>query len=100
MRIGLGTREWPPEVYGGAGVHVEYLTRELRRLTDVDVHCFGPARDDATGHSPDPGLADADANAALQTLSVDLRIAGALGDVDLVHSHTWYANMAGHLGKL
>jgi starch synthase len=98
MRIGLVTREWPPDVYGGAGVHVEYLARELRQLIDVDVHCFGPARDDATGHSPDPGLADA--NAALQTLSVDLRIAPALAGVDLVHSHTWYANLAGHLGQL
>jgi starch synthase len=98
MRIGLVTREWPPEVYGGAGVHVEYLARELRRLIDVDVHCFGPARDDATGHSPDPGLDDA--NAALQTLSVDLRIVPALAAADLVHSHTWYANLAGHLGKL
>jgi starch synthase len=98
MRIGLVTREWPPEVYGGAGVHVEYLARELLQLIDVDVHCFGAARDDATGHSPDPGLADA--NAALQTLSVDLRIAPALAEAQLVHSHTWYANLAGHLGKL
>ncbi|MDT7536761.1 MAG: alpha-maltose-phosphate synthase [Actinomycetota bacterium] len=98
MRIGVVTREWPPDVYGGAGVHVEYLARELRQLVDVDVHCFGAARDDATGHSADPGLADA--NAALQTLSVDLRIAPALAGVDLVHSHTWYANLAGHLGKL
>src|SRR6476469_3305361 len=71
MRIGLVTREWPPDVYGGAGVHVEYLTRELRRLIDVDVHCFGGERPDATGHQPDPELAAA--NAALQTLSVDLR---------------------------
>jgi starch synthase len=64
----------------------------------VDVHCFGGARDDANGHSPDPSLADA--NVALQTLSVDLRIAPALAGVDLVHSHTWYANLAGHLGRL
>jgi starch synthase len=98
MRIGLVTREWPPEVYGGAGVHVEYLARELRRLIDVDVHCFGGPREDATGHSPDPALTDA--NAALQTLSVDLRMTPALADCDLVHSHTWYANMAGHLAKL
>jgi starch synthase len=98
MRIGLVTREWPPEVYGGAGVHVEYLARELRRLVDVDVHCFGPAREDAAGYSPDPGLADA--NAAIRTLSVDLRVASAIGAVDLVHSHTWYANLAGHLGSL
>src|SRR3954471_7807153 len=98
MRIGLVTREWPPEVYGGAGVHVEYLARELRRLVDVDVHCFGPGRDDATGHCPHPGVPGP--KAALQTLSVDLRIAPALAGVDLVHSHTWYANLAGHLGKL
>jgi starch synthase len=98
MRIGLVTREWPPDVYGGAGVHVEYLARELRRLIDVDVHCFGGPRADATGHSPDPALADT--NAALQTLSVDLRMTPALDGCDLVHSHTWYANLAGHLGKL
>ncbi|MBK5305736.1 MAG: glycogen synthase [Frankiaceae bacterium] len=98
MRIGLVTREWPPAVYGGAGVHVEYLARELRRLVDVDVHCFGGDRPDATGHQPDPHLADA--NAALQTLSVDLRITPALAGSDVVHSHTWYANLAGHLAKL
>ena len=98
MRIGILTREWPPDVYGGAGVHVEYLARELRRLADVDVHCFGAARDDATGYEPDPGLAGA--NAALQTLSVDLRIAAATGGCDVVHSHTWYADLAGHLSAL
>ena len=98
MRIGLLTREWPPEVYGGAGVHVEYLARELRRLADVEVHCFGRDRDDATAHAPDPALADA--NAALQTLSVDLRMAAATADCDVVHSHTWYADMAGHLSAL
>ncbi len=98
MRIGLVTREWPPEVYGGAGVHVEYLVRELQRLAAVDVHCFGGARGDAIGHQPDPQLAEA--NAALQTLSVDLRMTPALAGCDLVHSHTWYANMAGHVAKL
>ena len=98
MRIGLLTREWPPEVYGGAGVHVEYLARELRRLADVDVHCFGGPRTDALAQSPDPELAGA--NAALQTLSVDLRIAAATADCDVVHSHTWYADMAGHLSAL
>ena len=98
MRIGLLTREWPPEVYGGAGVHVEYLVRELRRLAEVDVHCFGAARDDATAHSPDPALSDA--NPALQTLSVDLRIAAATAGCDVLHSHTWYADLAGHLSGL
>ncbi|MCW2598658.1 MAG: glycogen synthase [Frankiales bacterium] len=96
MRIGILTREWPPEVYGGAGVHVEYLARELRSLVEVDVHAFGG--DGAVVHSPDPALASA--NAALQTLSVDLRMAAALEGCDVLHSHTWYADMAGHLGSL
>jgi starch synthase len=98
MRIGLLTREWPPEVYGGAGVHVEYLARELRRLAEVQVHCFGPQRGDATAHTYDPVLDGA--NPALQTLSVDLRIAAATSDCDVVHSHTWYADLAGHLSSL
>ena len=98
MRVGLLTREWPPQVYGGAGVHVEYLARDLRRLVDVQVHCFGPPRADATAHSPDDSLADA--NAALATLSVDLRMAAATAGCDVVHSHTWYADLAGHLSAL
>jgi starch synthase len=96
MRIGILTREWPPEVYGGAGVHVEYLTRALAGLVDVSVHSFGGAG--ATVHSPDPGLLAA--NPALRTLSVDLRMADAVGDCDVLHSHTWYADLAGHLGSL
>jgi len=92
------TREFPPDVYGGAGVHVEYLVRELRNLIDVDVHCFGDDRPGATGHRPAPDLAGA--NAALTTLSVDLSMVAATGGVELLHSHTWYANMAGHIGKL
>ncbi|HUR13249.1 MAG TPA: glycogen synthase [Mycobacteriales bacterium] len=96
MRIGLLTREWPPEVYGGAGVHVEYLTRSLRPLVEVEVHAFGGQG--AVVHAPDPELAQA--NAALQTLSVDLRMAAALAGCDVLHSHTWYADLAGHLGSL
>jgi starch synthase len=98
MRIGILTREWPDEVYGGAGVHVEYLVRELRRLIDVDVHSFGGTREGAVAHSPDPRLADA--NAALQVLSADLSIAAATAGCDVVHSHTWYADLAGHLSGL
>jgi alpha-maltose-1-phosphate synthase len=98
VRIGLLTREYPPEVYGGAGVHVKFLVPQLRRLIDVDVHCFGEPRPEASSHPVDPGLAGA--NAALQTMSVDLSIAAAVDTVQLVHSHTWYANMAGHLAKL
>ncbi len=98
MRIGVLTREWPPEVYGGAGVHVEYLVRELRRLAEVDVHSFGGTSLGAVAHAVDPGLVDQ--NAALQTFSVDLRIAAATAACDLVHSHTWYADLAGHLSAL
>ena len=96
MRIGLLTREWPPQVYGGAGVHVEYLARELARLAEVEVHAFGGA--DATVHEPDPELSQA--NPALQVLSVDLRMAAAVGRCDVLHSHTWYADLAGHVGGL
>jgi starch synthase len=98
VRIGLLTREYPPEVYGGAGVHVGFLVPELRRLIDVDVHCFGGPRPDAIAHPVAPGLAGT--NAALQTMSVDLSIAAAVQSVQLVHSHTWYANLAGHMAKL
>jgi starch synthase len=102
MRVSLLTREYPPEVYGGAGVHVEYLARELRRLVDVDVQCFGKPRAEAGvhAHQPDPQLLETGANAALLTMSTDLAIAAAVTDADLVHSHTWYANFAGHVAKL
>jgi alpha-maltose-1-phosphate synthase len=98
VRSGVLTREYPPEVYGGAGVHVGFLVPELRRLVDVDVHCFGGPRRDARSHPVAAGLAGA--NAALQTMSVDLSMAAAVRGVHLVHSHTWYANMAGHMAKL
>ncbi|WHT23730.1 glycogen synthase [Crossiella sp. CA-258035] len=98
VRVALLTREFPPEVYGGAGVHVGFLTPELRSLVDVDVHCFGSARPDAVAHSAPPGLENA--NPALSTLGVDLSMVDAIGNVQLAHSHTWYANMAGHLAKL
>jgi starch synthase len=98
MRVALLTREYPPEIYGGAGVHVEYLARELRRLVDLDVHCFGAPRPDATAHQADPALGEA--NPALRTLSVDVAMAAGIRGADLVHSHTWYANMGGHLARL
>jgi len=98
VRTGLLTREYPPEVYGGAGVHVGFLVPRLRELIDVDVHAFGGPRDDAHSYGPTAGLENA--NAAIQTLSVDLAMTAATAGVDLLHSHTWYANMAGHLGKL
>jgi starch synthase len=100
FRVDLLTREYPPDVYGGAGVHVEYLARELRRLADVRVHCFGAPRDEpgVTGHPDPPGLAGA--NAALRTMGVDLEMAAGCAGTDVVHSHTWYANLAGHVAKL
>ncbi len=99
MKVSVLTREFPPDVYGGAGVHVDFLVRELRRLVDADVQCMGEPREGATAHSEDdPRLRDA--NAALRILSTDLTMTAAVGTSDLVHSHTWYAGMAGHLAKL
>jgi starch synthase len=100
MRVDLLSREYPPEVYGGAGVHVEYLARELRAICDVRVHAFGADRPEpgVSGHRVPAGLESA--NAALQVLGVDLEMAAACAGADLVHSHTWYANLAGHVAKL
>ncbi|MEV6170794.1 glycogen synthase [Streptomyces sp. NPDC051954] len=99
MRVGLLTREYPPDVYGGAGVHVEFLARELRGLVDLDVHCWGEGRAEGVlRHRPWPALDTA--NDALRTFSVDLAMTAALEGRELVHSHTWYANLGGHLGKL
>lgn len=98
VRIGLLTREYPPDVYGGAGVHVEHLVPALRSLVDVDVHCFGAPREGAHTYAVPEALAAA--NPALQTLGVDLSMVSALGGVELAHSHTWYANLAGHLAKV
>ena len=98
MHTAILTREFPPDVYGGAGVHVDYLVRELRKLIEVDVHAFGADRPGASGHRPAAEVADA--NPALATLSVDLSMTAGCGNVDLIHSHTWYANMAGHFSKL
>ena len=92
------TREWPPDIYGGAGVHVEHLVAELRKKITVDVHCFGEPRADATAHAVPASLSDA--NAAIQTLGVDLEMVNATAGVELLHSHTWYANLAGHIGAL
>jgi len=89
VRVALLTREYPPDVYGGAGVHVEYLSRELAPLVDLDVHAW---RD----HPAWGELGDA----ALRALSIDLRMAEAAAGADVVHSHTWYTQLAGHLAKL
>jgi starch synthase len=96
--VALLTREYPPEVYGGAGVHVEYLARELAGLVDLTVHCQGADRAAAVAHRPWDALAGA--NPALATVSADLTMAAAAAGADLVHSHTWYANLGGHLAAL
>ncbi len=98
LRVALLTREYPPDVYGGAGVHVAYLARELASLVDLTVHCQGADRPGAVAHQPWDLLAGA--NPALATMSTDLAMTAAVGGADLVHSHTWYANLAGHLAAL
>lgn len=104
MRVALLTREYPPEIYGGAGVHVEYLSRELSRLLDLRVYCFGSPRsapEVAKVYANWDALSgDAPHQAALRTLAVNLQMAGDLGQAQVAHSHTWYANFAGHLAKL
>ena len=92
------TREYPPEVYGGAGVHVTELVAQLRRLCAVDVHCMGAPRPGAFAHQPDPRFHGA--NPALATLSSDLVMANAAAAATVVHSHTWYTGLAGHLAAL
>ena len=106
MRVDLLTKEYPPFIYGGAGVHVNELAKVLRPLADVRVHAFGGPREPGTEGADDgvtgyPEIAELDgANAALRTFGVDLEMAQGAEGTDLVHSHTWYANLAGHLAGL
>jgi starch synthase len=97
LSISLLTREYPPSIYGGAGVHVAQLVPQLRKLIDVDVQCMGEPREGATAHAEN---FPAGANAALRVFGADLSMTAAIPSVDLVHSHTWYANLAGHLTGL
>jgi len=93
------TKEWPPHIYGGAGVHVTNLVSALASnpMISADVHCFGPKRSDASNYELGGDLSKI--NAALQALLIDSDIASRLGSVDLAHSHTWYANLAGFLAS-
>jgi alpha-maltose-1-phosphate synthase len=102
VRVDILTKEYPPAIYGGAGVHVAELVRALRGLAglDVRVQAFGEPRDEAGVSSYADLLELGAANAALQTLGVDLAIAAGCEGTDLVHSHTWYANLGGHLAGL
>lgn len=100
IKVGMVTKEWPPQVYGGAGVHVVQLSEALRKISEIvlSVHCFGGERTDAHGYATPASFLGA--NAALQAMATDLEIAEELSEVDLVHSHTWYANMAGQIAGL
>ena len=97
-RVALLTREYPPEVYGGAGVHVEYLARELRRLVDLSIHCWGSDRDEPGVHAYRPW--EALLSGAVAAMSIDLAMVEGIEGAELVHSHTWYTNLAGQLAKL
>lgn len=100
MRVDLLTKEYPPEIYGGAGVHAAELVKALRSRIEVQVRCFGADRDEpgVTAYRT-PSELDG-ANGSLSTLGVDLQMAQGAAGTDLVHSHTWYANAGGHLAKL
>jgi len=107
LRVGIMTREYPPNVYGGAGVHVEYLSRELARLIEVEVHCWGQQNSDqgklhVRGDQPWPLIAERTEEkfrTALETFSLNLLQMTTLSAIDIVHTHTWYVSMAGFLAK-
>ncbi|MCR2826548.1 glycogen synthase [Microbacterium sp. zg.Y909] len=100
MRVDIVTKEYPPEIYGGAGVHVTELVKALRSQLEVRVRAFGAARDEEGTTSYGVPAELASANGAVQTLGTDLEIVGDVAGADVVHSHTWYANFAGHLASL
>ncbi len=107
MRVGLFTREYPPHIYGGAGVHVDYLSRELARQIDVDVYCWGEQRSDegklhVRGAEPWSEITDGTTGkfkGALEAFSLNLTQVKALSGIDIAHTHTWYVSMAGYLAK-
>lgn len=110
MNITILTNEYPPNVYGGAGVHVEYLTRELAALDDgaheVEVLCFGDQQEErgnltVRGVSPDFELPYQDERHAkfMDAMARDLIMAGSVADADIIHGHTWYSHLAGCLAK-
>ncbi|MGB4137343.1 MAG: glycogen synthase [Microbacterium sp.] len=99
MRVDVITKEYPPEIYGGAGVHVAELVAALRESIDVQVRAFGADRDEAGTHAYRTPAELSQANAAVQTLGTDLAMVSDVAGADVVHSHTWYANFAGHLAS-
>jgi starch synthase len=99
MRIDLITKEYPPNIYGGAGVHVAELVKVLRQSTEVKVRCFGEVRDESDTYAYQHPAAFDSANGALQTMATDLAMIEDIAGTDLVHSHTWYANFAGQVAS-
>ncbi|MGI8771995.1 MAG: glycogen synthase [Acidobacteriaceae bacterium] len=107
MRVGLFTREFPPHVYGGAGVHVDYLSRELAKKIEVEVHCWGTQQEDrgnlhVRGAEPWAEISDGTTGkfkGALEAMSLNLTQVKALHGIDVAHTHTWYVSMAGFLAK-
>lgn len=107
MRVGLFTREFPPHIYGGAGVHVDYLSRELAKKIEVEVHCWGSQNSDSgnlhvRGSEPWSEISNGTTGkfkGALEAFSLNLTQIKALEGIDLVHTHTWYVSMAGFLAK-
>jgi glycogen synthase len=107
LRVGLFTREYPPQVYGGAGVHVDYLSRELAKEIEVEVHCWGPQQADqgklhVRGNEPWAEIShgtEGKFKGALEAFSLNLTQIKALEGIDVVHTHTWYVSMAGYLAK-
>jgi starch synthase len=107
MRVGILTREYPPNVYGGAGVHVEYLARELARHIEVEVHCWGTQNEDdgnltVRGDEPPPSITGQTTQkfkAAVDAFALNLSQMVRLGKIDVVHTHTWYVSMAGFWAK-
>jgi alpha-maltose-1-phosphate synthase len=108
MRVALFTREFPPNVYGGAGVHVDYLSRELAKHIEVEVHCWGSQNSDnknlhVRGAEPWEEVSNgtkSEFKGTLEALSVNLTQVKALSAMDIVHTHTWYVSMAGYLAKM
>ena len=100
MRVDFVTKEFPPHIYGGAGVHVTELVAALADLVDTKVHAFGPQRDQPGVMSYQAPESFDEANPALQTLAIDLEMVPAIQGAEIVHSHTWYANFAGHLASM
>jgi starch synthase len=99
MRIDLITKEYPPNIYGGAGVHVAELVKVLRETTQVRVRCFGDVRDETDTFAYSHSASFDETNGALQTMATDLEMVADIAGADLVHSHTWYANFAGQVAS-